>query len=82
MIKGFAGLILILIGLEMYLYVGIEMCLIGGITDIVCQIKAPVADIYAITGGVIKLILWMYSGFVFAVFFISGMALLQNFKKN
>lgn len=77
--KTILGLLLILGGLAAGLYVGVWLMLIGGIVDIVNQIKAPDTNALALAIGVAKIVFagavgWL-AGIVPALF---GFALIQD----
>ena len=49
------GLVMVLGGIGLGLYVGVWLCFIGGIIDIIEQIKAPEIESMVIAFGVVKI---------------------------
>lgn len=75
----FLGSILIFLGAGVGLYTGFWTCFIGGAADIVMQVRADTFNIYCFAWGLVKFIAAVPVGlFVFYLFAIPGMALLQD----
>ena len=65
------GVFLILCGVIIGLYIGVWVMFVGGIIDIINQIKAPVLDTMRVTVGIIKIIFASFVGVVSAIILIS-----------
>lgn len=65
---GFAGLVLIVFAV----YLGLWVCFIGGIVDVINEIKAPVTTSGGVAWGIFKVVI---TGIVTAIGVIAGGAL-------
>ena len=63
------GVGLILVGVILAVYMGFWVCFIGGITDIIYQVRAPEVSMASVMFGVLKIC------FASAVGYVSGMVL-------
>ncbi|MDP3901940.1 MAG: hypothetical protein Q8Q37_03180 [bacterium] len=78
--KALLGLVFILGGIVLGLYVGVWVCLVGGIVDIINQVKAPESvDAMVIACGIVKILFAAISGWLsFFVCGAIGLALLKS----
>ena len=78
--KGLIGALLILAGICLGLYVGVWVCLIGGIIDIINELKAPRAvETLTIAWGIVKIMFASLFGWLSAiVLIIPGFALVSS----
>ncbi len=78
LIRGLFALILFVMGLLIFgggIYCGIVSCLIGGIIDIINQVKAPVTEAAPIAWAIVKIVFCevpIYLGVVIGVILCSG----------
>ena len=64
------GLIIGLVGIALGLYVGVWLCLVGGIVDVIEQIRAENLVTMAVAGGVAKVLCSRLLGSLTALPFI------------
>ncbi len=78
--KFWIGLFLVVIGILTALFVGVWLCLIGGIVQIINEIKGPEAvEALKIGIGVARIVCAGISGaLTFICFYIPGMALMRD----
>jgi len=73
------GLLLVVAGIAAGLYVGVYLCLVGGIVDIVEQFKAPEMEGMAIAWGVVKIVFAGAAGWLSALLLvIPGFGMLSS----
>lgn len=73
------GLGMVLVGIFVGVYVGVWICFIGGIVDIVNEIKAPSVDAMNIAIGVAKIIFAQFAGGISAMLFVGpGIAIIKE----
>jgi hypothetical protein len=78
-VKTLVGILLMFAGLALGVYVGIWVCFVGGIVDIINQIKAPDMSASIIAWGVVKILFTGLAGWLAAaVCWIPGLALLND----
>jgi uncharacterized membrane protein len=68
--KSIIGILLILVGICLGLYVGVYLCFIGGIVDIIEQVRAPEMDSTAVAWDVVRIMFAGLAGWACAVIFI------------
>ena len=68
--KAIIGVMLILAGIALGLYLGVWVCFIGGIVDIIDQIKAPELSAMAVAWGVVKIVFASLVGWLAALILI------------
>ena len=79
MMKAIIGLILIIAGIVLGLYVGIWVCFIGGIVQVIDQIRAPELTATIVAWGIAKIFLAGLFGWLSAMLgIIPGYALLHS----
>ena len=77
--RNFAGICLIVVGVGLGLYVGLWLCFIGGIVQIVDAVKATPTEGMDIAIGIVKIVFAGFAGGVSAfVAVIPGMAMLKG----
>jgi hypothetical protein len=77
--KVWLGLLLIVLGIALGLYVGVWLCLIGGIVQFVEAIKMTPVDAWGIAFGIARFFLASVCGMVSAMLLvIPGAALIKN----
>lgn len=77
--KGFLGCLLILCGLAAGLYLGLWWAFIGGIVQIIEQVRAPELSAMAVAIGVAKIVCAGGIGSICAFFgIVPGIALLKS----
>ena len=77
--KAIAGLALIIIGILVGLYVGVWLCFIGGIVQVINEIRAANLDAMNIAIGIAKVFLSGLAGWLSAIICIlPGAALLKD----
>lgn len=75
------GVALVILGIALGAYVGIWVCFVGGILDILQEIVDQTYNLKAIGIGVTKMILASLAGYISAIIAIlPGWALIQNSK--
>jgi len=73
------GLLMVLGGIVLGAYVGLWVCFIGGIVDIINQVKAEEVNALAVAWGVVKIVFASFAGTVSAILLIlPGAALLKD----
>ena len=73
------GLFLILSGIVLGVYVGFWLCFIGGIMDIINQVRAPEVSVLAVMLGVLKICFSSFCGTVAVCFgIVPGVVILQD----
>lgn len=78
-LKTAIGIVLMLAGVVLGLYVGVWLCLVGGIVDIVEVIKSQGIDAMKIAWGIVKVLCSGLFGMLSAyVLLIPGWAMLDN----
>lgn len=81
MIRTVMGLILIVAGVLCGVYVGLWICFIGGIVQIIEQVRAPELSAMVVAIGVVKILFAGFIGFMSGlVAVIPGYALLSTTK--
>lgn len=65
--KTLFAMLLLLAGIALGLYVGVYLMFIGGIVDIINQIKAPEISAMAVAWGVIKIVMASSVGWLTAI---------------
>ena len=77
--KALFGILLVLAGIALGLYVGVYIMFIGGIVDVINQIKAPEISAMAVAWGVAKVVLASFIGWLVAIVLIlPGLAMFQD----
>lgn len=61
------GALLCLAGFALGAYVGLWVCFVGGIIDIINQVKAPEVDATVVAWGVVKIIFASFAGSISAI---------------
>ena len=73
------GVVLVIIGVALGLYCGLWWALIGGICDVIREIRAPVLQPMGVAAGVMKV---MFAGFIGAIssvaFVVPGLAMARK----
>lgn len=78
--KGLIGLLLIIAGLALGVYVGLWLCFVGGIVQLVDALKAPNVDGMQIALGVLRIMFAGFAGMVSAVvLIIPGMVMTKKY---
>ena len=73
------GFVMILIGVILGLYVGLWVCFIGGIVQIIDAVKIVETPMAQVGWGVTKMIFAAFSGWLCAlVFVVPGIAMVQS----
>jgi len=68
--KTLIGIVLIIAGIALGLYLGVWVMFIGGIIDIIDQIKAPELSAMAVAWGVVKVVFASLIGWLAALILI------------
>lgn len=77
--KRLIGAMLVVFGIILGLYVGIWVCFIGGIVDVIEQVRAPIMSSGAIAWGIAKVMFAGLFGYLSAAFcIIPGWAILND----
>jgi hypothetical protein len=77
--KVWLGLLLVVLGIALGLYVGVWLCLIGGIVQFVEAVKMTPVDAWGIAFGIARFFLASVCGMVSAMLLvIPGAALIKN----
>lgn len=78
--KTILGLLVIIAGIALGIYVGLWLCFVGGIIQLVDAIKAaPNVDGMEIAWGVLRIVFAGFAGMISAfVLLIPGMSMLKN----
>lgn len=69
--KTIIGIILMLTGLVFGLWLGVEVLFVGGIVDIINQIKAPELSVVTVAWGLVKIIFAPGVGLIIVIALIS-----------
>lgn len=78
-IKGIIGLCLIIIGILLGIYVGFWLCFVGGIIQIISEIRSDILNSFNIGIGIIKIMFSSFIGYIIGVIFIiPGMLLIKD----
>lgn len=73
----FLGVLLVLVGIALGAYVGIYLCLVGGIVSVINEVKKPVSDALPIVWGVVRVFLAGTIGWsIFYICVLPGIALI------
>lgn len=85
--KPLIGIIMIIAGIGLGIYVGLWVCFIGGIVQIVDAVRAPVLSGQGLAIGIAKVVFASFAGWVSALLLISpghGIVggLMQSHKQN
>lgn len=73
------GFLMVLGGIALGTYVGLYVCFIGGIIDIIQQIKAPVLDAGIVAWGIAKIVLASIAGTVSGLLLVvPGLGFMSN----
>lgn len=73
------GILLIVIGVVFGLYVGIGFMFVGGIIDVIEQIRSETLEAMAVAIGVAKIIFFELGGIVAAcIFVVPGVLLIED----
>lgn len=76
--KTITGLLLIIVGVLLGLYVGVWVSFIGGIVDVIHQIRAPELSTMALAWGIAKIFCAGLFGWLSAfVFIVPGWVMLE-----
>ena len=70
MYKRIIGVLLILIGVSLGLYVGVWLMFIGGIVQVIEQVKAPQLEAIQVAYGIARVVFAGFAGWLAAVIFI------------
>jgi uncharacterized membrane protein len=65
--KDIIGVVLIIGGIVLGVYVGVWVCFVGGIVDVIEQIRAENLEAVAIAWGIAKVVCSSFFGFLAAV---------------
>ena len=77
--KSFIGLLMILAGIVLGIYVGVVVCFIGGISQIIVAITTPPVVASVVAWGVAKVVFAGLAGWLSAILLVvPGFALMQN----
>lgn len=78
--KGWVGIILIIVGVLCGLFVGIWLCLIGGIVQIIKQIQNPEGvEAIKVAIGIARIVCTGFAGWLSAsIFILPGVALIHK----
>ena len=77
--RNFIGLLMIIAGIILGLYVGVVVCFVGGITQIIVAITTPPVLASPIAWGVAKIVFAGLAGWVCAIALIlPGFAMLKD----
>ena len=77
--KGILGIFLMICGIGLGVYVGVWWCFIGGIVQIIEQVKAPELSALAVAFGVVKIFTAGLLGTLSGMFvFLPGLAMLKG----
>jgi uncharacterized membrane protein len=68
--KTLIGIVLIIAGIALGLYLGVWVMFIGGIVDIIDQIKSPELSAMAVAWGVVKIVFAGFIGWLVALILI------------
>lgn len=75
---GFLGVIMIVAGIVLGLYTGVWLCFIGGIVDVIQQVRADQLSAVAVAVGVAKVVFSGLAGLISACLLIlPGYALIK-----
>ena len=77
--KQAVGMLMILAGIALGLYVGLWLCLIGGIVQIINAVKAPEVNALDVAFGICRIILTSFAGSISAMLLIiPGFAIVND----
>ena len=73
------GILLIIGGIALGIYVGLYLCFVGGIVQIVNAIKSSDVNGYAIAWGIVRIIFASVAGYICCYIpIIAGLALMED----
>jgi phage-related protein len=77
--KPIIGILLVLAGLAFGLYVGVYVCFIGGIVDIINEVKAVNTSVAGVAFGVLKMMFATFLGGLSAIILVlPGIAFIKS----